>query len=401
MQPLTRYVCLGALLILCAQSQPNNQTWLASFDHVWQTIYDKYWDPEINGVNWQAARAELRPKVADAQSSAEARQIMEQLLARLGHSHVGIIPASAYSDLESSTGNGDSGLKIEIIAGDAIIANGSHAGWALREINGRRVRDRISRAKSELYAQLAVRNNLRGEPGETLELLLEDEAGKVASNTLTLTKPAGRLVRFGNLPALHLDLRYQQLAPDCGYVRISSFFDPEAIEDLLRKATTECRNCRGIILDLRGNPGGLGALAASVAGWFLDKSLSLGTCVFRQAQLKLIANPRAEPFLGKLAVLIDSQSMSTSEFLASGLKDLGRARIFGKPTPGAALPSSIEKLPTGDGFQYTTADYTSASGKHLEGFGVEPDVRIEPTREQLRNGIDATRAAALQWIQKD
>lgn len=401
MKTLTRYVCLGALLILHAQSQTTTQVWLASFDYVWQTVRDKYWDPKINGIDWQAAHNELRPKVEAAKSDEEARQQIETLLGRLGHSHVGIIPASAYKDLEGRSGDGDSGLKFEIIGGDAIISNGPHAGWAIREIQGRRVRERIARARTELYANLAVRNMLRGAVGETLDLLLEDESGKAFATKIELAKPTGRLARFGHLPPIPLDLHYEQLTPEAGYIRISAFFEPESIDDLMRQAVERCRKCRGMILDLRHNPGGIGALSTAVAGWFLDDSASIGTCYFRNAQLRLIINPKAEPFTGKLAVLIDSQSMSTSEFLAAGLKDLKRARLFGRPTPGAALPSAIERLPSGDGFQYTTASYLTAGGKPIEGIGVQPDVLVEPTRQQLRNSLDATRVAALQWIEKE
>ena len=396
-----RYVCLGALLILCAQSQPNNQLSLASFDHVWQTIQDKHWDPKLNGIDWQGARKELRPKVEAAPTPEEARHHIEALLDRLGHSHVGIIPAAAYTDMDGGSGQGDAGLRFEIIGGDAVIASGPYSGMVLREVNGRRVRERIARAKGELYAQLAIRNMLRGEPGESLELLLEDEQGKASSTKLELTKPTGKMIRFGELPPMRLDLIYERLSEQTGYIHISSFFDPEALEGLLRKATSDCKTCRGIIIDLRRNPGGLGALSGGLAGWFLDQSQTLGTCFFRNTQLRIMANPRPNPFLGKVAILIDAQSGSTSEIFAGGMKDLKRARIFGRRSAGMALPSAIEKLPTGDGFQYTTANYISAGGKPLEGIGVEPDVLIEPTRQQLLTGLDATRLAARQWIEKE
>jgi carboxyl-terminal processing protease len=397
-----RYVCLGALLILCAQSQPNNQLSLASFDQVWQTIQDKHWDPKLNGVDWQGARTELRPKVEAAPSPEEARHHIEALLARLGHSHVRIIPAAEYADMDGKVaGQGGTGLRFEIIGGDAVIASGPYSGLVLREVNGRRVRERIDRAKSELNAHMAIRNMLRGEPGESLELLLEDESGKASLTRIELTKPTGKVIRFGELPPMRLDLVYERLSPETGYIHISSFFDPEAFEDLLRRATTDCRNCRGMIVDLRRNPGGIGALGGSLAGWFFDQSQTLGTSFFRNSHLKIVANPRLGAFLGKLAILIDSQSGSTSEIFAGGMKDLKRARIFGRRSAGMALPSAIEKLPTGDGFQYATANYISAGGKPLEGLGVEPDVLIEPTRQQLLKGIDATRIAARQWIEKE
>jgi carboxyl-terminal processing protease len=83
--------------------------------------------------------------------------------------------------------------------------------------------------------------------------------------------------------------------------------------------------------------------------------------------------------------------------MAGGLKDLGRARLFGTPTAGAALPSVIERLPNGDGFQYAIANYVSKGGDTLEGGGVVPDVVIPHSRASLLKG-DAVLAAAIEWI---
>jgi carboxyl-terminal processing protease len=99
-----------------------------------------------------------------------------------------------------------------------------------------------------------------------------------------------------------------------------------------------------------------------------------------------------------VAVLIDSHSASTSEIFAGGLQDLGRARIFGTRSAAAALPSTIELLPNGDGFQHAIATYVSEGGKVLEGNGVIPDVVVELERKNLLQGVDAVLEAALGWI---
>jgi carboxyl-terminal processing protease len=77
-----------------------------------------------------------------------------------------------------------------------------------------------------------------------------------------------------------------------------------------------------------------------------------------------------------------------------------RARVFGTKTAGAALPSVIERLPNGDGFQYAIANYISQGGKPLEGIGVIPDEEIRQTRRQLLDGKDAVLDAAVAWIEK-
>jgi carboxyl-terminal processing protease len=95
---------------------------------------------------------------------------------------------------------------------------------------------------------------------------------------------------------------------------------------------------------------------------------------------------------------VDEISISTAEILAGGLQDLGRARVFGSRSAGAALPSAIERLPNGDGFQYAFANYVRTGGQPLEGRGVLPDVEAPLTREALLAGRDPALEAALTWI---
>jgi len=164
-------------------------------------------------------------------------------------------------------------------------------------------------------------------------------------------------------------------------------------------AVHACAECPGIIVDLRGNPGGLGIMAIGMAGWFIDKpDQRLGTMHMRQAPLKFTVNPRPPVYRGRLAVLVDGCSASTSEIFAGGMQDLGRARVFGTRTAGAALPSAIDRLPNGDAFQHALADYISEGGRSLEGVGVTPDVEVPLTREALNVGRDPVLDAALEWI---
>jgi carboxyl-terminal processing protease len=120
----------------------------------------------------------------------------------------------------------------------------------------------------------------------------------------------------------------------------------------------------------------------------------------RDTSIKFVINPRAEVFKGPVAILVDGSSASTSEIFAEGLKDLGRARVFGTRTAAAALPSIIEKLPNGDGFQYAVANYVSEGGKPLEANGVIPDVEVKLTRKALLAGHDPVVDAAVDWIKK-
>jgi len=118
----------------------------------------------------------------------------------------------------------------------------------------------------------------------------------------------------------------------------------------------------------------------------------------RSDTLKLVLNPRARVYKGPVAVLVDGLSGSSSEILAGGMQGLPRVRIFGSRTAGATLPSLVERLPNGDGFQYAFASYISRNGVELEGEGVRPDVEIRPTREALVEGRDLALETAIDWI---
>ena len=170
-------------------------------------------------------------------------------------------------------------------------------------------------------------------------------------------------------------------------------------------AMDSLRDVDAMIIDVRGNFGGVGGMSMGIAGHFLDSALTIGTMHQRGAALKFVANPRrvdtkghsVRPFAGPLALLVDELSISTTEIFAGGLQQLGRARVFGVQTSGPALPSVPERLPNGDILYHAIADFTSPTGKPVEGDGVKPDVVAPITLKALREGKDPARDAALAW----
>ena len=112
-----------------------------------------------------------------------------------------------------------------------------------------------------------------------------------------------------------------------------------------------------------------------------------------------VALPRSDPSQ-EVAILIDECSISSAEILSGGLQDIGIGRVFGGRSAGLALPSTVIKLPNGDGFQYAIADYKSASGKSLEMDGVTPDEPVDLSKELLLRDSDPVLNRALQWIKQ-
>jgi len=404
----------------CAQSPERKQLNLASFEKVWQTVRDKHWDTKFNGVDWLAVHDELRTKIEAAKSDEAAREVMSEMLDRLHQTHFGIIPANVYDDIEGGGGGpATPGIEERVLDGHAIVTSvdpgsaaeksGIKPGWELVKIDGKelapviqKVQDQFAKSTLlDLRLSRSVLGRLMGPHGSAVHLDLLDGGNHAVALDVERGEPRGKLVTFGNLPPQHVWADWRKPRPDVGYAAFNMFMDAELISKTMQDAVEACRECKGFIIDLRGNPGGIGGLATGVAGWFVDQSgLRLGTMTMRGATLKFAVFPRPNPFRGPLAVLVDGCSASTAEILAGGLKDLHRARIFGTRTAAAALPSIIERLPNGDGFQYAIANYVSEGGEPLEGIGAIPDEQVRLTRHGLLKGHDAPLDAAISWISK-
>lgn len=411
----------GAIAAASQTVPPANS--IESFEKVWSTVRDKHWDPKLGGLDWQAVHDELRPKVEAAKTPDAVRVILNDMVGRLKQTHFGIFPGEVYHDLGSSedndAGEAEPGFDLRVLDGHAIVTDvypgspaankGVKPGWEILRIGSTDIPPVVERlglqfkdsSLLDLRLQRAVLSRLQGRTGGTVAVEFLNGADAKSSIDLERAAPRGKIMRLGNMPASPAWSEWRRLPQDVAYVRFNIFLDPEGLAKTMEEAVKSCRDCRGFVLDVRGNPGGIGGLAMGVAGWFTDRSgLQLGTEYLRGLTLKFAIFPRPEPFRGPLAVLIDGCSASTSEILAGGLKDIGRARLFGTRTAAAALPSVIDRLPNGDGFQYAVANYISQGGKPLEGIGAIPDEEVRPTRPLLLAGKDPALDSAVAWIQK-
>ncbi|MEP6716543.1 MAG: S41 family peptidase [Terriglobia bacterium] len=417
------WLVLSLAQSLAAQLTPEQKSAnLASFELVWSTVRDRHPDPRLNGLNWQAVHDATRPHIEKAETMDAVRGALRAMLGKLNTSHYAIIPGDLYQSLDVTsdieTSDASSGIKPVLIDGKAVVESvepdspaaraGIRPGMTLESIDGAtvtpmlRLAEELKDREAQRIVARAVRRKLdAGARGEPLRLDVLDENGVSKHIDLARAEPAGKMVTFGNLPPTRLVFESRLLPGGAGYIRFNEFLDPVSLMPQFEAAVKEFRQTPGIVLDLRGNPGGIGIMAMGIAGFFIDKKgQKLGEMKMRETTLKFIVFPRAETYQGKLAILLDAGSASTTEILAQGLQDLKRARVFGSRSAGAALPSDIIRLPNGDGFQFAQASYTSVNGRVLEGAGVIPDVEVPETRQALLEGHDPVIEAAETWIKK-
>jgi carboxyl-terminal processing protease len=127
-----------------------------------------------------------------------------------------------------------------------------------------------------------------------------------------------------------------------------------------------------------------------LARQLLSEDADLGVMRMREAEQRFKVIAGENPFTGKVAILINHGTASTSEIFAQALQDLGRATVVGtSDSLGAALPSVMEELDSGAVFQYVVADYTSPKGIAVEGRGVAPDIHVKEDIADLAQGRDA------------
>jgi carboxyl-terminal processing protease len=404
---------LAALPLFGQLTPAEHQLDLDSFEKVWTTIRDKHWEKSPAGLDWQKVHDEFRPRVEQSETRDQARAAMRDMLAKLKQTHFGILPASVYSSVDAATdGTGSPGMDLRVLGQDAIVVSvdagspaeraGVKPGWILESARGKELRPLIKSLEglAELNLTRAIAAPLSGPPGGSVPVVMVDGTGKQVKLTLGLAPPRGESSAFGNLPTNYVWIETRRFS-NTAYIRFNLFLDLVRVITAFSVVVKDCDACDGLIIDLRGNPGGIGGMAMGLAGFLVDKpGQRLGTMYMRDATLNFVINPRPPGFAGPVAVLVDGCSASTSEIFAGGLQDLGRARVFGSHTAAAALPSVIERLPNGDGFQYAVANYISEGGKPLEGLGVKPDVEVKLTRDALLAGHDPVLDAALTWIHK-
>ncbi|MEP6820704.1 MAG: S41 family peptidase, partial [bacterium] len=423
-----------------------------AFQIVWQTVNDLFYDAKFGGVDWAGMRKRYEPQVAQVHSDREFHLLLQQMLNELHQSHFMVIPREAIpkirvkkerttkeaEDPESDSDNAEPeepldslsykltdrlltgiGIDVRVLGGSAVVTRvepgssaaraGLRPGFVIKQVDGRSLDSVITEIEKHplwgaiIRAELPVflvAGFINGD--ETLPVRLSYLDGRNRWRNLSIKRERlkGEMSpAVGNLPALYTEFEAKRLPGGLGYIRFNAFV-PSLMEKLCGALRT-MKNAPGIILDLRGNQGGLLGMIGGLTGLLETDPTSMGTMQMRSARIPLFVFPQIAPYSGPLVILIDGSTQSAGEMFASGLREAGRATLVGEKSAGNTLPSAIKKLPTGAMFQYGFANYETQSGKPLEGQGVIPDVTVELNRRGLLRGGDPQLNAALRRLREE
>jgi carboxyl-terminal processing protease len=188
-----------------------------------------------------------------------------------------------------------------------------------------------------------------------------------AHHTLSYSLVRERFLR----PSVHA----RMVRPGVGLIRIDRFSLRTTARTRAAALQLERRGAQGLVIDLRGNPGGLLTQATGVCSIFLEDGATIASLHGAHRRDRLLFARGGPKSRLPLAVLVDGESASAAEIVAAALRDHGRAVIVGRPTFGKSLVQEIVTLPSGDALKLTVASYLTPSGKDISAGGVRPDVR--------------------------
>lgn len=419
------WVVLGAVAASAISGTAQAPAAAETFDAVWSIVRDHHFDPAFDVGRWNAIRDELRPKAVAARTPGELRIVLADMLGRLGLSHFAVIPSSADTPGDRADVSGEPGLDVRVIRKQLVVtrvdpdggaaAAGVRPGWIVQRIGAVQMAPLFSALPDGPSARLAQLetwrksvSRLRGPSDSSVEVAFLDGAGASVTKNLRRSPEHGDAVTVGNLPTMYVRVSsaamHTPAGKEAGVIGFNVWMTP--VTGPFQEAIDRFRSADGLIIDLRGNPGGLAAMIMGLSGYFLPDRQTLGVMKTRDSELRFVSIPRlvdgsgqrVETFGGPVAVLVDGLTASASECFTGGLQSLGRVRVFGETSMGQALPALFDRLPNGDVFIHAWGDFVTGTGVRLEGRGVIPDEAVAATRDDLLAGHDRPLEAALAWI---
>lgn len=298
--------------------------------------------------------------------------------------HSGYLDKEALQDMQDETSGKFTGVGIEItmqngrltvvspVEDTPAFEAGLESGDMILEIDGESTQD---------ISIMDAVHKIRGPKGSKVELTILHQ-GASKPERITLTRDV--------IPMQ--SVKTEVLEPGYLYVRITNF-NENTTRDVRRGVEEKNEDLKGLVLDLRNNPGGLLDQAVSVADLFLSQ----GKLVFtkgkvKQAKMDFHAKDEKSDIKVPMVVLVNAGTASASEIVAGAIQDHQRGLIVGVPSFGKGSVQTVIPLPDGAGIKLTTAKYYTPKGRSIQAEGIKPDINLpfNPVEEKEEEAIFRT-----------
>ena len=288
--------------------------------------------------------------------------------------HTTFLPPEVFRESQVETRGKFGGLGIEITIRQGVLTVISPIDGTPAQRAGLKSGDRILKVDGEATKDMTLFDavkKLRGKPNSKVTLSII-RAGWATPRDFTLTREVIRIKTVS----------HRKLGEGLGYLQVRQFTQETGQDVKKGLDSLGGASLKGLVLDLRNNPGGLLSAAVAVTDHFVSEGALLVYTKGRDPSQNMRFHSRGEnaPLKFPMVILVNGGSASASEIVAGALQDMGRAVIAGTSTFGKGSVQTIIPLSDGSGLRMTTGRYYTPNGRQIQGRGIMPDIVVEVSR---------------------
>ena len=376
---------------------------LDSFEVVWQTMNDSYFDPTFGGLDWNEVHDRYRPMIFSAKSDEEFYRFVNEMLFELNVSHMGVSPPSVDVSPVYTIG-----IDVRLLEGAAVITSvdpgssgekaGLRPGFVIKSIDGITIEQIAEKAEQNpqppfnehykrTYLTYWILGHIYGPPDTMVSIVHLDENDE--AHEVSIARES---------EVIQEDFESKRLSNGIGYIHFNAW--NTFLEYYILDSIESMRDAPGLIIDLRGNPGG--DLSFRLIANLVKERKPFLELLYRRVTDSVFNYPADSVYEGPVVVLMDIMSGSASESFAAGMQSIGRAVIVGGRSMGACMHTlGGPRLPNGADFYYPHAQIATPDGTVIEGRGVVPDIEVALDRTSLLQGRDTQLEEAIKYIENE